>query len=139
MSHSRILVLDNNRNVDCDEIFEEMQTYGNSVDYVTEPSSVYADDLEWFLRWAEDYGMIPTDGGFEIEDKEAFYVQMRDTIEANLDDLQGLGRWKIADAVRMTQGFWVYHDDTLDTFPYFMEQVKNGDKFKIKSFLDYHF
>lgn len=33
MSHSRILVLDNS-NYDCDQIFEEMQSYGNGVDYV---------------------------------------------------------------------------------------------------------
>ena len=36
--HSRILVL-NDSNYDVDNVFEEMQSYGNGVDYVTESES----------------------------------------------------------------------------------------------------
>ena len=39
MSHSRILVLDNS-NYDCDQIFEEMQSYGNGVDYVDDSTDI---------------------------------------------------------------------------------------------------
>ena len=51
MSHSRILVLDNS-NYNCDQIFEEMQSYGNGANYVDDSTDTLDQDCEWFLNYA---------------------------------------------------------------------------------------
>lgn len=140
MSHSRILVLDSNHyKIDCDDIFELMQTYGNGVDYVTESDSSYESDLNWFKKWAEDYGIEVEGKNIIIKDKGTFYDKMQEQVLAGLGDISGIGRWKATEALRMVHGFWVYHKDSLLTLPYFMEEIKEGDTFKVKSFLDYHY
>lgn len=140
MSHSRILVLDSNHyKIDCDDIFELMQTYGNGVDSVTESDSSYESDLNWFKNWAEDYGIEVKGKKFTIKDESLFYDKMQEQVLDGLGDIRGNGRWKATEALRMVHGFWVYHKDSLLTLPYFMEEIKEGDTFKVKSFLDYHY
>lgn len=140
MSHSRILVLDDNYyNVDCDDILETMQSYGNGADYVTESDSSYESDLNWFKNWAEDYGIEVKGKNFTIKDKYIFYDKMQEQVLAGLEDIRGMGRWKATEALRMVHDFWIYSDNILYTLPYFLEEVKEGDTFKIRSFLDYHF
>lgn len=140
MSHSRILVLDDNYyKVDCDDILETMQSYGNVADYVTESDSSYESDLNWFKNWAEDYGIEVEGKNFTIKDKSIFYDKMKEAVLEGLEDIRGMGRWKATEALRMVKGFWIYSDNILYTLPYFLEEVKEGDTFKIRSFLDYHF
>lgn len=140
MSHSRILVLDNNYyNVDCDDILETMQSYGNGADYVIESDSSYESDLNWFKNWAEDYGIEVEGKNFTIKNLPAFYDKMKEQVLAGLEDIRGMGRWKATEALRMTHGFWIYSKNCLYTLPYFLEDVKEGDTFKIKCFLDYHY
>lgn len=138
MSHSRILVLDDNDEVDCDDILEIMQSYGNGADYVTESDSSYESDMKWFKNWAENYGIEVKGKNFTIKDKSIFYDKMQEQVLAGLEDIRGMGRWRAADALRMTYDFWIYSDNILYTLPYFFEEVKEGDKFKVRSFLDYH-
>lgn len=105
MSHSRILVLDNNRyKIDCDDIFELMQTYGNGVDYVTESDSSYESDLNWFKNWAEDYGIEVEGKNFTIKDKSIFYDKMQEQVLAGLEDIRGMGRWKATEALLLGRG-----------------------------------
>lgn len=138
MSHSRILVLDDNNKVDCDDILEIMQSYGNGADYVTESDSSYESDMKWFKTWAEDYGIEVEGKNIIIKNKVIFYDKMKEQVLAGLEDIRGMGRWKATEALRMIHDFWIYSDNILYTLPYFLEEVKEGDKFKVGSFLDYH-
>lgn len=138
MSHSRILVLDDSDEVDCDDILETMQSYGNGADYVTESDSSYESDMKWFKTWAEDYGIEVEGKNIIIKNKVIFYDKMKEQVLAGLEDIRGMGRWKATEALRMIHDFWIYSDNILYTLPYFLEEVKEGDKFKVGSFLDYH-
>lgn len=140
--HSRILVLDE-QIPDVDRVFEEMSSYGNGVDYVTESESPYEEDYDWAMGYMTELGINATSDktGFKIYDKSFFYEAMEQDIRDLLDDngVQGLNRFKIEDRCGMKHDFWIWYDDNLYTLPYFMEFVENGKEFKIHGFLDYHF
>lgn len=140
MSHSRILVLVNNYyKVDCEDILETMQSYGNGADSVIESDSSYEADLDWFKNWAKDYGIEVKGKNLIIKDKSIFYDKMKEAVFEGLEDISGRGRWKATEALRMVHGFWIYSDNILCTLPYFLEDVKEGDTFKVRCFLDYHY
>lgn len=141
MSHSRILIIEEDIDVDVDNVFEEMQSYGNGVDYVTESEDLN-EDIQWFHDYlkAEDIGLAPTERGFKVINRDKFYEVMREKVmeELNkpLDDY--LWRFRAVDALDMKHGFWFYTDCLL-TLPYLMESVENGQEFVIHASLDYHF
>ena len=140
MSHSRILVLEGNRfYINCDDIFDTMQSYGNGVDYVTESESKYENDLDWFIKYAEDLGITQIEKGFKIDSICTFWTEMHEDVLRLLEDGLPTCHWQLVERLRMVHGFWIYYQDSLWTLPHFMEQVKDGDTFTVKKFLDYHF
>ena len=144
--HSRILVLDKDAELDLDSMFEEMRSYGNGVDYITESESPFEDDYSWFMGFAVDLGFnsTPKRDGFMIYHDCFFWDKMEQDIRDILDErgIRGINRWEIEDRAGMKRGFWFYYDGQLLTFPYFMEYYAKGDEhrgFKIYKFLDYHY
>lgn len=142
--HSRILVLDNDPELDLDSVFEEMLSYGNGVDYVCDSESPFEDDYSWFMKFAIDLGFntTPTRDGFKIYHDCFFWDKMEEDIQDLLDSEIRHTRWEIEDRVSMKRTFWIYYDNHLWTLPYFMEYFAKGDEkreFKIYKFLDYHY
>ena len=148
MSHSRIAVLTysaEEQEVNTDEILEEMETYGNQVDYVAGSPSSFESDYDWFMNIAKKWGFVPTEDkkGFIIEDKNLFWSKMTKDIQQILEDDGGVtdrNRFKLEDRLVMKRGFWIWYDGSLYTLPYFIEYLGNTPaEFKIQEFLDYHF
>ena len=110
MSHSRILVLDNS-NYDCDQIFEEMQSYGNGVDYVDDSTDTLDQDCEWFLNYASCMGFSSTSEDnhkFKISSVKNFWDNMTKDIQQILEDDGGvteLNRFELEDRLGMKRGF----------------------------------
>ena len=102
MSHSRILVLDNS-NYDCDQIFEEMQSYGNGVDYVDDSIDTLDQDCEWFLNYGSCMGvssMNEDNHKFKISSVKNFWDNMTKDIQQILEDDGGvseLNRFELED------------------------------------------
>lgn len=143
--HSRILVL-NDSDYDCERIYEDMSTYGNSVDYVCESEASYESDYKWVMAYLRDMGFFYTknEDGFVIESIENFWDKMTKDVNKILTENMGRiakeNRWFIEDRVAMKHEFWIWYDNGLWTLPYFMEYVaKQGEEYKITKFLDYHF
>lgn len=138
--HSRVVVLDNTPELDLDSVFEEMQSYGNSVDYIQESQDPFDEDYKWFMNYVEDFGFEKVGKGFKIADESKFWNAMQRDVEKLLEDGMRLGRFRIEDRVGMKRTFWLYYEGQLWTLPYFMEYGK-GEKneFKIYKFLDYHY
>ena len=138
--HSRILVLDDE--YDCDYICEQMESYGNGVDYVQESPSTFESDFEWFMNNAKDWGFEKiSENEFKIVNEDALWFEMENEIKKCLEDGVKENHWRIEDRVTMKHGFWIYVNGELHTLPYFMESLKyqKSNSFKIKTFLDYHF
>lgn len=140
--HSRILVL-NDSDYDCDKIFEEMSSYGNGVDYVTESESEFKEDMKWFLEFAAHLGIQArtANNEFAVISREGFWNTMTKTVQQIIEDDYGIdasNRFEIEQQVSMKHSFWFYLDGELFTFPYFMEYCK-GKVFKVSKFLDYHY
>lgn len=145
MSHSRIMVLEDNiecelNDLDLDEIYEEMQSYGNGVDYVQLSPSTFESDYEWVMNYLSALGFEKTkdEKGFKIQNSDDFWFDMEKDIKEYLEMGIKENRWKLEDRASMKRGFWIYYEGILYTLPYFMEQAKDGEEFKIKGFLDYH-
>ena len=146
MSHSRILVLDNS-NYDCDQIFEEMQSYGNGVDYVDDSIDRLDQDVKWFLKYTSNMGFSSSSKDkhkFKITSVSAFWGSMTKDIQQILEDDGGvneLNRFELEDRLNMKCGFWIVCDGELYTLPYFVRIYgKMKDKeFEITKTLDYHF
>ena len=145
MSHSRILVLDNS-NYNCDQIFEEMQSYGNGVDYVDDSTDTLDQDCEWFLNYASCMGFSSTSEDnhkFKISSVKNFWGNMTKDVQQILEDDGGvseLNRFELEDRLGMKRGFWILIDGELYTLPYFVRIYgKMKDKeFEITKTLDYH-
>lgn len=145
MSHSRILVL-NNSNYDCDQIFEEMQSYGNGVDYVDDSIDTLDQDCEWFLNYASCMGFSSDSQDkhkFKISSVIAFWGNMTKDVQQILEDDGGvteLNRFELEDRLGMKRGFWILIDEELYTLPYFVRTYgkMTGKKFEITKTLDYH-
>lgn len=139
--HSRILVL-NDSNYDVDKVFEEMQSYGNGVDYVNESKSDFNEDMKWFLNFASYYGIQAKTvyNEFDVVSRDAFWNRLTKEVQQIMEDDGGItprNRFEIEYKLSMKHGFWFYLDGELFTFPYFMEYCK-GKTFKVTTFLDYH-
>lgn len=145
MSHSRILVL-NNSNYDYDKIFEEMQSYGNGVDYVDDNIDTLDQDCEWFLNYASCMGFCRNSQNkhkFKISSVIAFWGNMTKDIQQILEDDGGvteLNRFELEDRLSMKRGFWILIDGELYTLPYFVKTYgkMTGKEFEITKTLDYH-
>lgn len=147
MSHSRILVL-NNSNYDCDQIFDEMQSYGNGVDYVDDDIETTREDFDWFMDYASSMGFtrccdMNSTMKFKIFSIKAFWDKMTRDIKQIMEDDDGVterNRFEIEDRLAMKRGFWIYIDEELYTLPYFIEVYgKMVDKeFEVTKMLDYH-
>lgn len=145
MSHSRILVL-NNSNYDCDQIFEEMQSYGNGVDYVDDSIDTLDQDCEWFLNYASCMGFSSTNKDehkFKISSVSAFWGNMTKDVQQILEDDGGineLNHFELEDRLNMKRGFWILIDEELYTLPYFVGTYGKmaGKEFEITKTLDYH-
>lgn len=144
MSHSRILVLDNSE-YDCDKIFEEMQSYGNGVDYVDDGIDTLDEDAEWFLNYTSCMGFSRSSekNKFKISSATAFWDNMTEYVQQLLEDDGGVterNRFKLEDRLGMKREFWIYIDGELYTLPYFVKvygKIPNKE-FEITKTLDYH-
>lgn len=137
--HSRIMVLSENR-VFTDSIFEEMETYGNGVDYVTHSESSYESDFSWFASFFSEMGFKPNQNrdGFSI-DPDMFWKKMDEDVRDLLKDGISKNRYMIEDRVGMKHSFWIFYNGELWTLPHFVELAcKDRAEFKIHKFLDYH-
>lgn len=145
MSHSRILVL-NNSDYDCEQIFEEMQSYGNGVDYIDDSIDTLDQDCEWFLNYASRMGFCGDSQDkhkFKISSVIAFWGNMTKDVQQILEDDGGvteLNRFELEDRLGMKRGFWILIDGELYTLPYFVRTYGKmiGKKFEITKTLDYH-
>lgn len=143
--HSRILVLDNS-DYDCDELFEEMQSYGNGVDYIDDSIDTLDQDIEWFLNYASCMGFSRSStekNKFEISSVTAFWGNMTKDIQQILEDDDGVteaNRFELEDRLGMKRGFWILIDGELYTLPYFIYTYGRipGKEFEITKTLDYH-
>ena len=142
--HSRILVL-NDSNYDVDEVFEEMSSYGNGVDYVCESESPYEEDYDWAMSYLTELGFISnvSKNEFIIHDESFFWDSMEQDIRDLLDDggVRDLNRYKIEDRAGMKHSFWIYYDGILYTLPYFVQEYgkKRDRMWRVTKFLDYHY
>lgn len=137
--HSRILVLDEGR-IDLDSVFEEMETYGNGVDYVTHSETKYEYDFAWFISFASEMGFESNKNqhGFKV-DSDKFWQKMDEDVRDLLNDGTIKNRYRIEDRVGMKHSFWIYYMGELWTLPHFVELAcKDKPEFKVNSFLDYH-
>ena len=146
MSHSRIIVLENSNQleteIDFDSLLEEMQSYGNGVDYIQLSPSTFESDYEWVMNYLSGLGFEKTkdEKGFKIQNSDDFWFDMEKDIKEYLEMGIKENRWKLEDRASMKRGFWIYYDGMLYTLPYFMElEVKERNEFRIEKFLDYHF
>lgn len=143
MSHSRILVL-NNSEFDVDAMFEEMQSYGNCVDYIDDSIELKQEDFDWFMNYVKNMGFTKgsEDMSFKIESVEDFWQSMTKDIQRIMEDdggVNGMNRFKLEDRLGMKRGFWIFIDGELYTLPYFIRYYgKVKDEFKVTSILDYH-
>ena len=138
--HSRIVVLDDEPELDLDSVFEEMLSYGNGVDYVQDSPESFDEDYEWFFNFVEDMGFEKVGKGFKIVDESKFWDCMEHDVRLFLEDGMKENRFRIYDRTGMKHTFWIYYRGELWTLPYFMEYGKEDKtKFKIQKFLDYHY
>lgn len=145
--HSRIVILDNEPELDLDSVFEEMLSYGNGVDYVCNSGDPFDEDYRWFMNYVEDFGFEKVEyksKGFKIADESKFWNAMQRDVEKLLEDGMKESRFRIYDRTGMKNTFWIYYEGQLWTLPYFVEfNTRNGtgkkNEFKIYEFLDYHY
>ena len=144
MSHSRILVLDYEPELDLDSVFEEMSSYGNGVDYIQDSPESFDEDYNWFFNFVEDMGFVKTEKGFKIDDESDFWYCMEHDVRTLLETGMRMSWFSIEDRTGMKNSFWFYYDGQLWTLPHFVEfNARNGtgkkNEFKIYKFLDYHY
>ena len=147
MSHSRILVLDNSK-YDVDSMFEEMQSYGNGVDYIDEDIETKQEDFDWFMNYVSSMGFgrccdKNSTMKFKIFSISAFWDKMTRDIKQIMEDDDGvteMNRFEIEDRLGMKRGFWIYIDGELWTLPYFIRTYgkMTGKEFEVTKILDYH-
>ena len=144
MSHSRILVIDNSE-YDVDEMFEEMQSYGNGVDYIDDSIETKQEDFDWFMNYASSMGFGRCTKGmkFKIVSITEFWGKMTKDIQQIMEDDGGvteMNRFELEDRLAMKRGFWIHIDGELYTLPYFIRTYgkMTGKEFKVTKILDYH-
>jgi hypothetical protein len=147
MSHSRILVIDNSE-YDVDEMFEEMQSYGNGVDYIDDTIETKQEDFDWFMNYVSSMGFgrccdMNSTMKFKIFSINAFWDKMTRDIKQIMEDDDGvteMNRFELEDRLGMKRGFWIHIDGELYTLPYFMRTYgkMTGKEFEVTKILDYH-
>lgn len=143
MSHSRILVL-NNAEFDVDEMFEEMQSYGNDVDYIDDSIELKQEDFDWFMNYVKNMGFTKgsEDMSFKVESVEDFWQSMTKDIQRILEDdggVNGMNRFELEDRLNIKRGFWIFIDGELYTLPYFIRCYgKVKYEFTVTAILDCH-
>lgn len=143
MSHSLIVVL-NNSEYDCDQIFEEMESSGNRVDYVIESQSDFKEDFAWCKECVSGIGIVmnESDSTLNLVSPEHFWSSMKSDVISLLDEPNfAYSRYKLTNRVTMKHDLWIYLNGELLTLPYFVELYTNEftHTFTVTKLLDYHF
>lgn len=144
MSHSRILVIDNSE-YDLEDMFEEMRSYGNGVDYINDTIETKQVDFDWFMNYVRSMGFVEGSEpmSFKVAFPQDFWNRMREDIDELIKREGGINeknRFEFEDRLGMKRGFWIYIDGALCTLAYFIEFYGNKPEkeFKVTKILDYH-
>lgn len=142
MTHSRIVVLDDS-NYDLDELYEEMKSYGNGVDYVSELNEFWDEDFEKNFKWFSQFSGFNCD----MENKTFtvspfdFWNKMTEDVRQMMGDLISKeNRFRLESRISMKRMFWILYNGELFTLPYFVEcHGDENETYKVTKFLYYHF
>lgn len=142
MTHSRIAVLDDS-NYDLDSLYEEMRTYGNGVDYVSELSAFwdgnFEQNFECFSKLA-GFNCNSETKTFTVSSNDFWNKLTEDAKKIMGDLISSKNHYALEERISMKHSFWILYNDELFTLPDFVNYFRNENKtYKVTKFLDYHF